>query len=193
MISTVYKKLFNTVIAHDFYVDNISKTDLAVVPTQETMQVMKNNNMLFRTSTDGFRVFYRVETGDTSFVDFSNLRMVFAVQLKNIAGFLNFTNLNDGPTNLYKAGKIVYFTNIGSETTNELTYDLLDYLRPAMFTYQFPQTTGASGKITITGPDNTDVTPAYPNPNAVPKTSSNTFVYPVDFTGMPKGIYKFAT
>ncbi|MCW3104358.1 MAG: hypothetical protein JWO09_2798 [Bacteroidetes bacterium] len=193
MINTVYKKLFNTVIAHNFYVDNISRKDLAVVPTQETMQVMKNGNMIFRTSADGFRVFYRADDDGSSFVDFSNLRLVFAVQLENIAAFLNFTNL-DG-TNPYKAGKIIYFTNAVNVLANELTYKLLDSLRPAMFTYQFPKTlvTGTVGKLVITGPDNTVVTPTYPNPDAIPKTSAGTFVYPISFTGMQKGIYKFET
>jgi hypothetical protein len=192
MINSVYKKLFNTVIAHDFYVDNISKKDLAVFPTAETEQTMKNNNMLFRTSDDGFRVFYRVDNAGGSFVDFSNIHLVFVLRLQNINEFFNFTNLDDG-INPYKAGKILYFTNIGTVTQNELTYDLLDYLKPAMFTYQFPQTTGTTGHIKITGPDNTDVTPSYPDANNVPKTSADTFVYPIDFTGMPKGIYKFET
>jgi|GEM_PF-2834040 len=195
MINTVYKKLFNTVIAHDFYVDNISRKDLAVVPTQETMQALKNGNMIFRTSADGFRVFYRAEDGGGSFVDFSNLRLVFAVQLENIAAFLNFTDLDDD-TSEYKAGKILYFTNAADVQANELTYKLLDSLRPAMFTYQFPKVTGVTGnvgKLVITGPDNTIVTPTYPDPDNIPKTSAGTFVYPIDFTGMQKGIYKFET
>ena len=192
MAGIAYNKLFNTQIVHDFYADNLSKRDLAVVPTTSTNLAMKNNNMLFRADGSGFRVLYKADSTGAAFVNFSNLRLVFAVQLLNLTQFLNFTDLRDGVLN-YTAGKILYFTNKGSVTTSDLTYSLLDFLRPAIFTYQFPQTTGTVGQITITNDANVDVTPITPDPHTIMPDASNRFFYPVDLSKLPKGLYKFET
>ncbi|MCW3084470.1 MAG: hypothetical protein JWP12_1836 [Bacteroidetes bacterium] len=192
MAGIAYNKLFSTQIVHDFYADNLSKRDLAVVPTTSTNLAMKNNNMLFRNDASGFRVLYKADSAGAAFVNFSNVRLVFAVQLLNLTQFLNFTNLGDGVLN-YTAGKILYFTNRGSVTTSNLTYSLLDFLRPATFTYQFPQTTGTVGYIKITNDANVDVTPVTPDPNTILPDASNRFFYPVDLSKLPKGLYKFET
>ncbi len=192
MAGIAYNKLFNTQIVHDFYADNLSKRDLAVVPTTSTNLAMKNNNMLFRADASGFRVLYKADSSGAAFVNFSNVRLVFAVQLLNLTQFLNFTNLSDGVSD-YTAGKILYFTNRGSVTASDLTYSLLDFLRPATFTYQFPQTTGTVGYIIITNDANVVVTPTTPNPNTIMPDASNRFFYPVDLSKLPKGLYKFET
>ncbi|MGZ3931024.1 MAG: hypothetical protein ACXVDK_06210 [Bacteroidia bacterium] len=179
---------------HDFYVDGLSRNDIAIVPTAETTQAMKNAAMLFRNDDTGFRVLYRDYAG-ASFVDFKNVRLVFTMQLKNINEFLNFSNLNDG-TNIYTSGKLLYFKNIGTETTNDLVYSLLDALRPSRFTYTFPQTAaapGAVGTIEIRDENNVPVTPSYPNPNNVLADNSLSWNYPIDFSGLPKGLYSFKT
>src|SRR6218665_1121996 len=92
-----YKRLFNTKVVHDFYVDSISKKDLAVAPTVSTGIAMKNNNMLFRSDESGFRVLYKADDAGDPFIDFSNVRLTFTVQLLNVNEFLNFTNLDDAP------------------------------------------------------------------------------------------------
>ena len=92
-----YNRLFNARIAHTFYVSGISKNDLAVVPTSGTLKAMKNSGMLFRMDNEGFRVLYKV-TGNTDedgspFINFTNVPLVFALQLINTNEFLNFTDL----------------------------------------------------------------------------------------------------
>ena len=188
MAGTAYNRLFNTKIMHDFYVDNISRKDLAVVPTDATVLAMKNSNMLFRNDEGGFRVLYKVDGAGAPFIDFSNVRLVFSLELLNVNEFLNFTKLTG-----YTPEKILYFTNIGSITASALNFSLIDYLRPVMFTYEFPQITGTVGHIKITDQNNVDVTPTYPNPNTISPNASNNYFYPIDFTKLPKGLYNFET
>src|ERR1700746_1098452 len=97
MAGNTYIKLFNTIVAHNFYSDYISKKDLVVSPTVEAAVAMKNNQMLFRNDESGFRVLYRTEDDlVTPFVNFSNIRLVFSIEQINVSEFLNFTNLDDG-------------------------------------------------------------------------------------------------
>jgi len=194
MTGLSYNRLFNAQVVHDFYVDNISRKDLAFAPTGSTSMVMKNNNMIFRNDESGFRVLYKADETDAPFIDFENVRLVFAVQLKNIPGFLNFTKLAG-----YKPGKILYFTNIASPATSMINYSLLDYLRPVTFTYTFPQNAVSAldfGHIRISNEEGADVTPASPpnpDPDALVPNASLGLSYPVDLRGMPKGVYKFET
>lgn len=187
-----YTRLFNVQILHNYYADGISRKDLAVLPTAGTALAMKNSSMVFRSGDGGFRVLYKADDTGAPFIDFKNVRLVFTVQLVNINEFMNFTNLDD-VTSAYTAGKILYFTNRGNVKTSELTYSLLDYLRPASFTYQFPQATGTTGHLKITNDAGADVTPVSPDPDAVMPDAANRFFYPVDFTKLPKGLYKFET
>ena len=76
-----------------------------------------------------------------------------------------------------------------------MTLQFLDFLRPSVFTYQFPQIAGGPsdiGSIVITNQTGADVTPAYPVPtNVVPVGTS--YFYPIDFSSLPKGLYNFQT
>jgi hypothetical protein len=193
-----YSRLFNTRITHTFYEGGISQNDLAVVPTNETMLAMKNSKMLFRQDDEGFRILYKSDSLGTAFISFSNVRLVFSLQLLNVMEFLNFTNLDDVVNiNPYSAGKILYFTNIGSTNVNDLSYSLIDYLRPVTFTYQFPQTAILPaidyGNIIIKDQIGNIVTPVYPVPTNIVPDTSNHYSYPIDFTKLPKGLYKFET
>jgi hypothetical protein len=195
MGSVTYKRLFNTRVVHDFYVDYFSRNDLAIVPTIETEQAMKNSGMQFRKDDIGFRVLYRVDDSNNAFISFSNVGLVFALTLKNISGFLNFTDLDDN-TNPYAGGKIIYFTNRTNVTANDLDYDLLDYLRSKIFSYQFPQTgTGPNdmGHIKITNQANVDVTSLLPSSPILTPDTQNRYFYAADFTKLPSGLYTFET
>ena len=200
MGTTAYNRLFNIQVVHNFYVDNVSKKDLAFAPTRSTIIAMKNSNMLFRNEEGGFRVLYKVDDTNAPFINFSNVRLVFALQLLNINEFFNFSDLND-TVNMknYSAGKILYFTNIGNTGINDLSYSLIDYLRPVTFTYQFPQTAIAPNpstdfaNIIIKDQGNNPVTPVYPPSTGIAPDASNQYHYPIDFTKLPKGLYKFET
>jgi hypothetical protein len=195
MGTVTYKRLFNTRIVHDFYVDYFSRNDLAVVPTIETEQAMKSSGMQFRRDDVGFRILYRIDDSSNAFISFKNIGLVFALTLRNAGGFLNFTDLDDN-TNPYQSGKIIYFTNRTNVTANDLEYDLLDYLKSKIFSYQFPQTASGNtdmGHIKITNQDNVDVTSQLPSPAVVAPDTMNRYFYAADFTKLPAGLYTFET
>jgi hypothetical protein len=191
MAGIAYKRLFNLPVKHNFYVDNLSKKDLVFVPTASTALVMKNANMLFRNDESGFRVLYKTDGSAAAFISFTNARLVFSMQLINPTEFLNVTELLN-----YTSSKILYFTNRGSITTSALNYSLIDYLRPASFTYTFPQTaTGITdlGSIVITDQAGNIVTPAFPSPISIKPNAANQYEYPIDFSLLPRGLYTFTT
>src|ERR1043165_5970660 len=198
MATTAYNRLFNTRITHTFYEKGIGNKDIGVFPTEETALAMKNSNMLFRNDDQGFRVLYKANPNGTAFIPFSNVNLVFGLQLLTLTSFPNFTNLDESPTRKYAAGKILYFTNKSAVTVNSLAYSLIDYLRPSSFTYDFPQTAPVpqdpanTGVLVIKDAANNIVTPAPPPASTGLVSDQNgKFHYPVDFTKMPKGLYKF--
>lgn len=190
--SVAYSKLFSMEILHTFYTSGISKRDFAVVPTMDTMQVMKDSNIMFRATDEASVLFYKT-TGNAgaSFINFSNLRLIFSLNLLNINEFFNFTDLGT-----YSAGKVLYFTNLNAVTNTNLTLTVLDGLRPAIFNYEFPQTATAgtdTGHIKITNQTGADVTPLTPDPDTIKPDNQNRFFYPIDFSKLPKGLYNFET
>lgn len=193
MTSVTYNKLFNVRVRNSFYADANGKNDFAVAPTLPCAQAMRNGNMVFKPDNEGFRVYYKVDGSGNPFVNINNSRLIFGVQLVNTAGFLNYTDLNVGG-NVYASGKFVYFTNKSAPATSLLSYSLLDQLRPSVFTYQFPtQTTAGTGHIIIKNENDVVVTPTYPNPNTITPDAAKRYFYPIDFSAMPAGLYKFET
>ena len=189
-----FKRLFNTKIEHDFYTNGISK-DFDIVPLSGTTSLLKDNRLLFKVDNTGFRVMYRSENGsDDPFLPFGDFDLTFAMVLKNKESFENITDLNTS-SQTFEAGNLIYYHN-AAQTDSALDYEIIDLLRPAVFTYQFPQTGGVpadNGEITITNEKGEDVTPTEPDPNTVKANENGFFQYPIDFNGLPAGLYTFTT
>ena len=193
MAGVNYIRLFNTRLEHTFYVDGITK-DLQVTPTSETMRAMKNSNMLFKADDTGFRVLYRVDDLGAPFIDFKDVKLVFGVTLKNVTEFLNITTLTT--LSGYAPDKIMYIKNTPGATTASLAISFLDYLKSAIFNYEFPQdavNAGDNGSIVITNSQGNIVTPSFPDPTQVKANSAKKWIYPIDFSNMPGGLYTFQT
>lgn len=187
-----FKTLFTVAINHSFYVDRISR-DFDITPLSDTAKLLKDNRLLFRNDDEGFRVLYRsVDESELPFLSFEDLDLKFALTLKEKSGrFENITELNDtGET--YRSGDLVYFSNT-VQLDHPLEYSLINELRPATFTYQFPQEGGTNGVIAITNEAGTDVTPTEPDPSAVAPDAAGNFFYPIDFEDLPSGLYTFET
>lgn len=193
MGEVAYKKLFSTQVIHNYYTDTLSKGDVTAIPTAETVRVMKNSGMQFRNLNSGSTVLYKTkDLAGTPFIPFANVNLVFALQLLNINEFLNFTDLGT-----YTPEKLLYFTNKNTPLIHDLDFEILDLLRPTSFTYSFPEGQDATvptdiGHIKITNSTG-DVTPSYPDPDNLLPDADLHYSYPIDFSGMPKGIYEFET
>ncbi len=193
MASVNYIKLFNTRLEHDFYVSGITK-DLEITPTIETRLAMKNSNMLYRADDTGFRVLYRVDDSGNPFVDFKDVKLVFGATHKNATEFLNITKLT--ALSGYAPDKVLYFYNIGSEGSTNLNFAFLDFLKSAIFNYEFPQNAanaGDNGSIIIKNSVGNVVTPSFPDPTQVKANTALKWIYPIDFSNMPSGLYEFET
>lgn len=193
MTGVTYNKLFNVRVRNSFYANANGKNDFAIAPTQPAQQAMRNGNMVFKLDDEGFRIYYKVDSLGNPFVNINNTRLIFGAQLINTAGFLNYTDLTIGG-NAYGSGKLVYFTNKTAPANSLLSCSVLDQLRPSVFTYQFPpQLTAGTGHIVIKNENDVVVTPASPDPNTIAPDAARQYFYPIDFSGMPPGLYKFET
>lgn len=136
-MSSIYKNFFSLKVAHTYYKNTISRDDLQLAPTRECRNLIESNRMLFRKNVDGgISVLYRTAGENTTapFIAFDPGTYVFAISAKDKARFLNITDLDDGST-IYDSDKFMYLKNDG--TTETLSYELLDTLRPAVFSYEF--------------------------------------------------------
>lgn len=192
-----YKILFRVKLSHEYYTDGISP-DFSVVPTPETTNWLKNNNMLFRTDNTGFRVFYTADTGNElnfPFTSFEATRLRFMLLLQNPEKFFNITDLTIGGKT-YQSGNILEFVNTGTGS-QELNKHLIWNAEPAIFTYEFPQIAESIsddiGKLEIFNEQNEQIVLESPDPDSVIPTNDGRFLYPVDLNGYPIGMYRFTT
>ncbi|EPB65583.1 hypothetical protein ANCCEY_15351, partial [Ancylostoma ceylanicum] len=183
------------------YLPSVLYKDFTVVPVPETVRWLKDNNMLFRNDDTGFRIFYTADTGSTllePFTSFEAERLRFMLILNDPGRFFNITDLTiEGHP--YKPGNILEFVNKGVNL--DFDKQLILKSEPQVFTYQFPQQSGASsdiGKLEVFNErgeqvaiGNSDPEIHYPNPDEILPDANNNFVYPMDLTGYPTGIYRF--
>ena len=191
---SVYNKLFTIKVTHDFYKDTISRDDVVFMPTKECREFMEANRLLFRRSPDGsVSLLYKTDGQLGSTVPFISLdqnKYVFALGLKDKARFFNITNLDYGTAQeQYTSGKLAYYKNFGS--SSQLTYELLDLLRPSLFTYEFtftvPSASAATGQLVVKNEDALEIM----NVTAISKDSNGIYKAALDFRSLPKGKYTF--
>ncbi|MEO1053677.1 MAG: hypothetical protein AAFX87_23780 [Bacteroidota bacterium] len=183
-----YRNLFAINILHDFYNDGYSQ-DFATWPTKETAEVIQGERMILKATRRGFRLAYRaIDTSGTPLIDLDDNTFKFVLSLQNIAEFMNFTILDDGP-NEYAADKILYFKN-DPEATQALTHELLDGLRPIAFAFEVPFLAAdpATHEATIEVTDDNDNNVL--GPVNIKPDRNGRYEYAVDLKNTPKGIYR---
>lgn len=117
MITIGYKILFTIKILHSYYSDWKNK-DLVIAPTEESLLVLKNYNLLYRQTGDGILVLARViDTEGTLKIPISKtegFKLSFYIYIKT-KYFINLTNL---PLELAQSESIspakngYYFSNL---------------------------------------------------------------------------------
>jgi|GEM_PF-3178853 len=172
---------------------------LTIEPTAATAELLRGARMLFRATPKGFAVLYKsyLDTSPvtpvfTPFVEIADTDMVFTVKLnpKDKLEFLNYTKLYTGagpdPANLgvlYSPEKVVY---LSKTSPGAITYDLIDQLRPDLFTFDL-QLPDGSGNADITVRDEANNVVLTFN-GVVP--DNNIYSVQIDLRGKPKGKYK---
>ncbi|HET6990056.1 MAG TPA: hypothetical protein VFJ43_01980, partial [Bacteroidia bacterium] len=159
MSSIIYNKAFEVDLSHNFYVytdapvDNEFKVNkqLEIIPTAESIDLMRSGRMRFVRTGQGFVVFYQVykdsSGNEQPFVKVNDgSQFVFAMRFDKafVDQFLNVTNLDTTfPTKTYSGGKffmlnqkIVTGTTAPPQTL-ALTAKLANSLRPSIFSYTF--------------------------------------------------------
>jgi hypothetical protein len=193
-MQSIYKKLFTVKVNHTFYASGSDKDDVILVPTRECRQLIGSGKMLFRKNVGGgISVHYKVleEGSPAPFIAFDQDKYVFGIELGNKAKFLNITDLDNGST-AYRSGKVLYFRNNGTQSS--LIYELLDGLRPAVFTYEFAfaspaAVSPASGELTIKNANDITVF----SKTGIARDPNGIYKLPLSFDALdlPKGKYKF--
>jgi len=190
MTETVYNRLFSVRLVHDFYAKGFCNQDFDVVPWGETAQLMSDHKLLLKKDATGFRVYYKGNSADAvSEVALNNITLRFALRLTNTASFLNITALNKD-TREYKAGKLIYFTNKAAVTTTALSSELIEYVRPKIFSYPLSADLLAQGLgviVNVLNQSNSNVTPG--GPDQLVETAN----YEADLSALPEGVYTFHT
>lgn len=138
MITIGYKILFTIKILHSYYSDWKSR-DLVIIPTEKSLQFLKNYNLLYRQTEDGILVLARViDNNGTLKIPISKtegFKLSFHIYIKT-KYFINLTNL---PLQLAQSAAIrpakngYYFSNLSIQekelsdfpTTPNPTFKLL--------------------------------------------------------------------
>lgn len=204
-MSIIYTRLGEVALRHDFYRDGLAK-DIRVMPSQETALLMKNGKILVRNTPGGIVLLYRAEEDEITPLTPLSLPQSFFFFFKpeNAAAFLQITDLDNG-TEKFQASRLPFFQNTPAnastdiDNAEELTYQLLDGMRPKAFSIQLSLTPGptavrvkvrnASGDVISPGkdilgnplPDGVEVSP----------DDKGLFRFLFDFNGRKEGIYTF--
>jgi hypothetical protein len=162
MSSITFKTAFTTELKHNFYpTDEMHAVNsgLEIEPAVSTQEILRGAGMLFRRTPKGFGVYYKtifdnVANADRAAVEIPDTDLTFVMRLNaaDKASFMNCTRLYLGsdPSNITKAyspEKLVYIYRNASDV---LTYDLVDFLRPDLFTFDFKLAGSSSAGVTMT-------------------------------------------
>ena len=186
-----FKNLFEVSTSHSYYKHGTT-TDIIFAPTSPCARLIRNRKLLFKTNEGGFKIIYRsVDEKGTPLITLDNITFTFAIYLNNTSAFLSFTGL-DTNENKYSAGKIVYFKN-DPAANNQMSYDLLDLLKPNIFTYRFP--------FTANDPENDEASFEIEDSVGDTLLSSNLnkpnergeYYFRIDLSKKPNGKYYFKT
>jgi len=204
-MSIIYTRLGEVALRHDFYRDGLAK-DILLMPTKETAQLMKNGKILFRKTLAGIVLLYRAEEDEVTPLTPLGLpqSFFFFFEPENAAAFLQITDLDNG-TKKFQAGTIPFFQNKPAnastdiDSPEELTYQLLDGMRPKAFSIQLslspvPATVrikvrNAAGDIIPPGKDISGN--PLPDGFEVSPDDNGLYRFIFDFIGKKEGVYIF--
>ncbi|WP_339869876.1 hypothetical protein [uncultured Algoriphagus sp.] len=204
-MSIIYTRLGEVALRHDFYRDGLAK-DLILMPSAETAHLMKNGKILFRKTPGGIVLLYRAEDDETTPLTPLALPQSFFFFFKpeNAGAFLQVTDLDNGSEE-FQAGKIPFFQNIpanastASENPEELSYQLLDGLRPKAFSMQLTldpipgsvliKVRNAAGEVVSAGKDS--VGNPLPDGYEINPDENGLFRILFDLKGKKEGVYTF--
>jgi hypothetical protein len=131
-----FKKLFEVEVLHNFYKNGYCK-DIDIYPTQECLQYLTNNKMVFRLTNSGFKVLYAAtDTAGTPLIELNDNTFRFVCKLKNPQRFYYMTKM-EFDSSVLEAGNNVCFTN-SNVTTEALTESIIHRVVSNEFIYDFP-------------------------------------------------------
>lgn len=162
MSSITFKPALITDLQHDFYDVSDKHTvnsSLEIEPSAATQELMQGANLLFRRMPKGFGVYYKTffdnsVNADRALVELPDTDLTFVMRLNasDKAEFMNYTKLYLGTdpsaiTKAYSPEKLVY---IYRNLSDALSYDLIDFLRPDLFTFDFKLSGSTSVNVVLT-------------------------------------------
>ncbi|MDR8390621.1 hypothetical protein NC796_05690 [Aliifodinibius sp. S!AR15-10] len=204
MVSINYNRLFNLRVSHDYFEDGKLR-GMKLAPTRETGRILRGGQMLFKTIPTGFTILYKAEADEISpIVELSaELTLTFTMAVENKAEFLNITNLDESPTESYRSGNILYFTNnpgavsINAESPESISHVLIDGTQNSLFTYHFTVSgspnqvrlivSDEDGNVVSAGTE-VDGTPL-PSELEVAKNDDDSYSRQIDLRNKPTGLY----
>ncbi len=124
MITIGYSILFTINVLHDYYDDKLSR-ETVIVPTDVTIQTLKNYQMIFKASVNGGLILARITdpegTLQVPITDTDNFKLAFYLKPSS-PYFYNRTNLSINPTkttNLIPNRRGFYFSNLEKAAGNK--------------------------------------------------------------------------
>jgi hypothetical protein len=202
-MSIIYTRLGEVALRHDFYRDGRAK-DILLMPTHETAHLMKNGKILVRKTPSGIVLLYRADEDEITPLTPLNLPQSFFFFFKpeNASAFLQITDLDNGAIK-YDASALPFFQNIPSnassniESPEELSYQLLDGMRPKAFSIQLILNPGpTSVRIKVRNATGEVVSPGkdlagnpLPDGFQISPDDKGLFRFIFDFSGKKEGVY----
>ena len=203
-MNILYTRLFNLSLNHAFYKNGLPK-GLGLRPTQETEDLMKGGRMLFKQVTKGVTALYRTHDDEiTPLVDLGkDVRLIFELDIKDRNEFMNITDLDESISKKYASSNVLYFKNdpanasTDKNTPEVLDFELIDFISPSLFTYDFGIGTSPAqvlfrmqdenGALVSVGKE-VDGTP-FNTTLTIDKNDNDTYNQQVDLRDKPKGKY----
>ena len=197
MATTIrYIDLLTVEVLNEFNVSTDEQnSDLEIVPTQDTINFMQRQRIIFKAKDNGFRVAVSVKENDEPVIPLPAFTFRFSVQVKGtkILEWLNVTDLKQGGMD-YARQHLVYYRTKPQLSNLNLKYELLNGLRPSVFTFQ---TAANNDNLRVQDMDNNAVDVVFDGdgnalsqPYDMIEIGTGEYELGLDFTKLKPGRYK---
>jgi|GEM_PF-2521586 len=133
----LYKTLFEVDILHNYSKDEIFQ-EITLIPTDDTMNYIRGNKMLYKKTLRGFKVSYLATDAEgTPLISLDDYKFKFHFNVKDSGKFFNVTDLTTASSDGFKSGNLILFSNTTVDKKS-LSMAIIDMLKPNEFTYNFP-------------------------------------------------------
>ncbi len=142
-IQITYKRLFQIALRHDYFQDGHSRS-ICLKPSLKSMNLMQSGRILSKQLGKSIIASFRTNhTATDPLIDLGlDVEFEFTIEISELPTFTKRTKL-DTPAKKFTSGAFLLFKNVPANASTQsnnpemITHQVLDGVRPALFTYEF--------------------------------------------------------